>query len=71
MRIPFFVGSGIGGAYDWNSTTSPQTSLDGRPRAMPQGRVLGGSTVINGMLWNRGDKRDFRDWVKLGNPGWS
>ncbi|GAB7350800.1 hypothetical protein MBLNU459_g1339t1 [Dothideomycetes sp. NU459] len=35
------------------------------------GRVLGGGTILNGMLWNRGSAADYNDWAALGNPGWS
>ena len=48
----------------------PQTSLDGRPRNLPQGYALGGGTIINAMLWNRGDMGDYNDWAELGNEGW-
>lgn len=70
IQVPFFVGDDIGGIYDWNLTTAPQTYLDGRSRPISQGRVLGGSTILNGMLWNRGGQGDYNDWVALGNPGW-
>ncbi|KAK3714992.1 hypothetical protein LTR37_007482 [Vermiconidia calcicola] len=71
VEIPAFIGDEIGGAYDWNLSTVPQVYLDGAPRSLPQGRVLGGGTVLNGMLWNRGGQGDYDDWVDLGNPGWS
>ena len=70
IQIPFFVGADIGGTYDWNLTTVPQMYLDGRPRSLPQGRALGGGTILNAMLWNRGGRGDYDDWVTLGNPGW-
>ena len=54
MEVPAFIGDDIGGMYDWNLSTVPQIYLDGLPRSLPQGRVLGGGTVLNGMLWNRG-----------------
>lgn len=71
IQIPFFTGEGVGTIYDWRLETVPQIYLDGTTRAVPQGRALGGSTVINGMLWNRGSAADYDDWVNLGNPGWS
>jgi choline dehydrogenase-like flavoprotein len=54
VEVPAFIGDDIGGTYDWNLSTVPQIYLDGLPRSLPQGRVLGGGTVLNGMLWNRG-----------------
>ena len=71
VYIPGFIGHDIGGRYDWNLSTVPQAYLDGKPRSIPQGRALGGGTLLNGMLWNRGGKADYDDWVALGNPGWS
>lgn len=50
VQIPFFAGQGVGSSLDWNLMTVPQTYLDGKARALPQGRVLGGGTVLNAML---------------------
>ncbi|KAK6006265.1 hypothetical protein QM012_006675 [Aureobasidium pullulans] len=50
IQIPFFAGQGVGSSLDWNFMTAPQTYLDGKARALPQGRVLGGGTVLNAML---------------------
>lgn len=71
IEIPGFIGHDIGGKYDWNLSTVPQAFLDDHPRTIPQGRALGGGTLLNGMLWSRGGQADYDDWVKLGNPGWS
>lgn len=71
VNVPGFIGDNIGGLYDWNLSAVPQVYLDGQPRNIPQGRALGGGTVLNGMLWNRGGQGDYQDWVDLGNPGWS
>jgi choline dehydrogenase len=71
VYIPGFIGHDIGGKYDWNLSTVPQAYMDGNPRSIPQGRALGGGTLLNGMLWNRGGRADYDDWVQLGNPGWS
>jgi len=61
IQVPFFVGDTIGGLYDWNLTTTAQTYLDGNVRGLPQGRVLGGGTILNAMLWNRGGQGDYDD----------
>lgn len=71
IYIPGFIGHAIGGRYDWNLSTVPQAYMDGNARSIPQGRALGGGTLLNGMLWNRGGRADYDDWVQLGNPGWS
>jgi choline dehydrogenase-like flavoprotein len=71
VYIPGFIGHDIGGRYDWNLSTVPQAYLDSNARSIPQGRALGGGTLLNGMLWNRGGRADYDDWVQLGNPGWS
>lgn len=57
--------------YDWNATTSRQPYLNNRIIRFPQGRVLGGGTIINGMVWTRGAQADYDAWEQLGNPGWS
>lgn len=57
--------------YVWqlSSESSPLTA--GRRIPMPQGRTLGGSTAINGLLYVRGQPEDFDEWAALGNRGWS
>ncbi|KAF2091724.1 GMC oxidoreductase, partial [Saccharata proteae CBS 121410] len=79
IRVPYFVGNNPNpspGAlsgheeYDWNIGTVGQTYLDGATRHYPLGRGLGGGTLINGMLWNRGNIGDWDDWATLGNDGW-
>ncbi|NIA70038.1 choline dehydrogenase [Pelagibius litoralis] len=56
---------------DWCFKTEPETGLNGRALAYPRGRVLGGSSSINGMIYMRGQARDYDTWRQLGNPGWS
>ncbi|KAI0672565.1 aryl-alcohol-oxidase from pleurotus Eryingii [Trametes maxima] len=59
-------------AYDWNYTTVPQAGLDGRVVSYARGRILGGSTSINFMVYSRGSKDDFNKYAELsGDPGWS
>ena len=51
--------------------TEPQSGLDGRPRILPQGRVFGGGSSINAMVYIRGQAEDFNDWAAAGASGWS
>lgn len=51
--------------------TEPQPGLDGRPRILPQGRVLGGGSSVNAMVYIRGQAQDFDDWAAMGAEGWS
>jgi choline dehydrogenase-like flavoprotein len=56
--------------YYWNYTTVPQVHLDGLERTIEQGRVVGGGSVVNALVWQRGFQSDFDAWAKLGNVGW-
>ena len=49
----------------------PRPKLDNRRIPLPRGHVVGGSGSINGMVYFRGQPRDFDDWAAMGNPGWS
>ncbi|MBO1073749.1 GMC family oxidoreductase [Roseomonas marmotae] len=55
----------------WNLMTEPEPELEGRRIAWPRGRVLGGSSAINGLLYVRGQQEDFDHWRQLGCTGWS
>jgi choline dehydrogenase len=61
----------IGGEADWAYQTTPQPGLSGKATLMPHGRVVGGSSQMNGLLWTRGDPSDFDAWAHGGAPGWS
>ena len=50
VQFPIDIGDEIGGVYDWNIGTVPQTQLDGTPRRLPMGRVVGGGSILNGMI---------------------
>ncbi|KAF3014718.1 hypothetical protein E8E14_007565 [Neopestalotiopsis sp. 37M] len=70
INIPGLHGSTIGGPYDWNLTTLPQKAMGGRSLFLPRGHVLGGTSALNFMLWNRGSVADYDAWEELGNDGW-
>ncbi len=61
----------ISGAVDWGYHTVPQKHCYGRSFHWPRGKVLGGSSSINGMVYIRGHATDFDHWAQLGNRGWS
>ncbi len=56
---------------DWLYQTEPEHGLNGRAIKYPRGKVLGGCSSINGMIYMRGQRRDYDEWAALGNPGWS
>ncbi len=56
---------------DWCYRTEAEPGLNGRALAYPRGRVLGGSSSINGMIYMRGQAADYDHWRQLGNAGWS
>lgn len=55
---------------DWCLQTEPDPGLNGRTIKFPRGKVLGGSSSINGLLYVRGQPQDFDQWRQLGNTGW-
>jgi choline dehydrogenase len=56
---------------DWCYTTQPDPGINNRSLGYPRGRVLGGSSAINGMIYMRGQAADYDGWAAQGNPGWS
>jgi choline dehydrogenase len=56
---------------NWNYATDPEPGIAGRQIHWPRGRVLGGSSSINGMLWIRGNPADYDGWSQMGCQGWS
>ena len=59
-----------GTIYDWNDQSQPQTCMNGQRMPYDAGKVDGGSSSINGMIWVRGNPADYDGWAALGNPGW-
>lgn len=55
---------------NWRHSTDAEPNLRGRSLYWPRGKVLGGSSAINGMIYIRGDRQDYDDWEALGNTGW-
>ncbi len=71
LRIPAAFSKLFKTECDWNFTTEPQSALGGRRLYWPRGKVLGGSSSINAMVYSRPDRRDQDHWAGSGNPGWS
>ncbi len=72
IHIPLGVGQiRQAGMFDWDYVSEPQPNLDGRRIELKRGKVLGGSSSINFMAHNRGNRSDYERWVRLGVPEWS
>ncbi|WP_233853821.1 GMC family oxidoreductase [Paraburkholderia sp. HD33-4] len=56
--------------YNWRYSTEPEPALRNRRVYWPRGKTLGGSSAINGMVYTRGNRRDYDHWASLGNDGW-
>jgi choline dehydrogenase len=56
---------------NWLYASEPEAVTGGRAIPVPRGRMLGGSSAINGMVWVRGQRQDYDHWAQLGNRGWS
>lgn len=71
VTIPGLAGGAIGTEYDWNISYAENPSLNGRNVSIPLGKVVGGSTKLNRMVFDRGSKSDYDRWMALGNENWS
>ncbi len=72
LRIPLGYGKLFTDRrFNWCYTTEPQPACQGRTIVAPRGRVLGGSSAINGLIYIRGQAQDFDHWRRLGNTDWS
>lgn len=73
--IPLFAAALYPTHYNWQYLTEHQEgfglALEGQRLAWTRGKALGGSSVVNYMIYSRGHPRDYDRWAGLGNPGWS
>ncbi|MDW6021117.1 GMC family oxidoreductase N-terminal domain-containing protein [Mesorhizobium sp. BAC0120] len=70
-RVPAALMHTIGNKrYDWNYVTEPDPTRNGLQESWPRGRVPGGSSAINGMIFIRGAAADYDAWEAMGNKGW-
>ncbi len=71
LRIPLGYGKLFNDRrFNWCYSTEPQAECHGRNVVAPRGRVIGGSSSINGLIYIRGQAEDFDHWRALGNTGW-
>ena len=72
FRVPIMAGRLFLGRYcNWGFETEPEPHLMGRRIPWPRGRVLGGSSAINGMIYTRGNRLDYDGWAQAGLASWS
>jgi choline dehydrogenase len=72
IRVPIGYGRTFNDPrYNWMYESEPDPALGNRRQFVPRGKVLGGSSSINAMVYVRGQPGDFDDWAAAGNPGWS
>ena len=71
IYIPGLRGSTFGSVYDWSLATTPQLAANNRSITHNRGKVLGGSSALNLLIWNRASRREYDIWEELGNKGWN
>ncbi|KAL4412731.1 choline dehydrogenase [Colletotrichum abscissum] len=71
INVPGMKGSTLATKYDWNFTTVPQSNVNSRTFTVNRGKVLGGSSALNLMSYDRAAVAEYDSWEALGNPGWN
>jgi choline dehydrogenase-like flavoprotein len=71
IRIPAAFSKLFRSDFDWNYLTEPQKELNGREIYWPRGKMLGGSSSMNAMMWVRGFAADYDEWAAQAGPQWS
>jgi choline dehydrogenase len=70
MPLGFMMAAG-NPAFDWGYQSEPDAKLGGRSMPLPRGRLLGGCSSVNGMIYMRGHSSDYDGWRQMGASGWS
>lgn len=71
VRVPALYANLMDSELDWGYRTVPQVELNNRRIFMTRGRGLGGTSLMNAMVYMRGNRSDYDHWRDLGNPGWA
>jgi choline dehydrogenase len=71
LEMPAAYSSTFHGRYDWDFPTEREPGLDGRQISITRGRVVGGSTALNAMVYTRGHRAEYDRWAELGATGWT
>jgi choline dehydrogenase len=71
IHMPFGFGLNLTSDFDWALFSEPEPGLDFRRNYLPRGRVLGGSSSLNAMIYIRGNPADYDEWAATGNDGWA
>lgn len=71
INVPGLKGSTLGSRYDWNFTTTSQPEANGRNIPVNRGKILGGSSALNFMSYDRASEAEYDSWEELGNEGWN
>jgi choline dehydrogenase len=71
IRLPIAWSELFKGPFDWDLDSEPEPGLNGRRIYLPRGKVLGGSSSINAMIYVRGHRADYDGWAAGGATGWA